>query len=169
VLASGEGAAARLGTATLVAANAGTDTDVFAFAEKAGLVAMICPNESAVQAARGGQALSPAKGNCAVAKRGEPLYLADAAHPALEVLADPGGYDVAGDPIARIGDPLPPVALGIEPDPIFATSVDPVLSDVRNPCQGTACTGSAALPPDPAPPLPPAPPINPARPGQAPI
>ena len=161
VLASGPGAPARLGTETFVAANAGSDTDVFAFAEKAGLVSMICPNESGVGTARGGQALAAPKGNCAIAKRGEPLYLADAAHPPLDLLADPGGFDVAGDPVARIGGPLPPVALGIDSDPIFASSVDPIVGDPRNPCDSpAACAAFAGQPA-----LPPAPPINPARPG----
>lgn len=168
VLASGDGAAAKLGTDTLVAANGGSDTDVFAFAEKAGLVSMICANESGVAAARGGNALNAPQGNCAVAKRGEPLYLADAAHSPLDLLADPGGFDVAGDPVARIGGPLPPVALGLESDPIFASSVDPIVGDPRNPCDSPSACQGGALVPAAAPPPPPAPPINPARPGAPP-
>ncbi len=155
VLASGDGAPARLGTETLLAANAGSDTDVFAFAEKAGMVSMICPSETAVNAARGGQALTPGPGECAVAKRGEPLYTANAVHPPLDLIADPGSYDVAGDPTARIGGPLPPVALGLTPDPIFATSVDPFLGDPRKSCDVGIC-GAAALSA--------APPVNPPRP-----
>ncbi len=168
VLASGDGASARLGTLSLLAANAGSDTDVFAFAEKAGLVSMICPNENAVQAARGDQSLTPGKGNCVVAKRGEPLYLSDATHPPLDLIMDPGGYDVAGDPVARIGGPLPPLALGIEPNPIFASSVGPIVGDPRNPCDSpTACQAGSLMPGVAA--LPPAPPINPPVPGAPPI
>jgi hypothetical protein len=168
VLASGTGAPARIGTATLMAANGGTDTDVFAFAEKAGLVAMVCSNETPVEAARAGEALTPGKGRCAVAKRGEPLYLADAAHPPLELIADNGLYDVAGDPNARIPSPLPPVALGLAPDPIFASSVDPLVGDPRNPCDSPAAcqAGSLAVIPSP---MPPAPPINPPVPGTPPL
>jgi len=170
LLASGEGAAARLGTETLLAANAGSDTDVFAFAEKAGLVSMICSNEGAVGAARGNQALTPGQGNCAVAKRGEPLYLAGAAHPPLDLLADSGDFDIAGDPGLRIGGPLPPVALGILSDPVFASSVDPLVGDPRNPCDSpAACQMGVLTTVRSLPPPAPAPPINPARPGAPPL
>jgi len=160
VLASGDGVAARLGTATLLAANAGSDTDVFAFVEKAGLVSMICPNEGPVQAARGAQALPPDLGGGAVAKRGEPLYLADAAHAPLDLLADPDDYDVAGDPTVRMGEPLPPVALGVPPRPLLDTLIDPLLDDLRDPCD-LGCP--AAGPPPPV-----MPPINTSRPGAPP-
>lgn len=161
VLASGDGGAARLGTATLLAANAGSDTDVFAFVEKAGLVSMICPNESPVQAARLDQVLTPGQGRCVVAKRGEPLYLADAAHPPLDLLADPDSYDVAGDPTARMGEPLPPVALGIAPRPTFTSGIDPLLDDLRDPCD-FGCPSSAPPPVS-------SPPINTPRPGAPPL
>lgn len=164
ILASGDGAPARLGSETLLAARAGTDTDVFAFAEKPGLVSMICPTEGPVQSARNGQTLTAGPGQCAVAKAGEPLYLADATHPPLPMLADPGEYELAGDPVARIGEPLPPVALGVEPSPLFQDVVDPIRSDPRNPCD---MAGSCRAKPAAAPPTF-APPINGPRPGAGP-
>ena len=161
VLASGSGPAAKLGSPSLVAANAGSDTDVFAFAEKAGLVSMICPAEGPVQANQGGQTLTPGPGECAVAKPGEPAYLADASHGPLPLLADGGAVPLAGDPVARIGEPLPPVALGVEPSPLFESVVDPVRSDPRNPCDLAGSCRSKVPPVS-------APPINAPRPGGGP-
>jgi len=166
---SADGIAARIGTDGLLADNAGTDTDVFAFAEKAGLVTMICPNEGSVGAARGAEGLEPGSGKCAVAKRGEPIYLADAAHPPLDLLADTGGYDIAGDPTERIGGPLPPVALGMAPSPIFASSADPIIDDPRAPCDSPALCSSERPPTvQMDPPRVMRPPVNPVRPGSLP-
>ena len=164
VLASGDGPPARLGSETLIAANAGSDTDLFALREKPGLVSMLCPTEGPVSVGQGAQALTPGPGQCAIAKLGEPLYLADANHPPLPMLANPGGVPLLGDPIARIGEPLPPVALGLSPSPLFQSAVDPLRSDPRNPCDtaGSCRAKVPAVPPVAAPP------INAPRPGGGP-
>ena len=164
VLASGDGPPARLGSETLVAANAGSDTDLFALREKPGLVSMLCPKEGPVNAGQGGQALTPGPGQCAIAKLGEPIYLADANHPPLPMLANPGGALLPGNPIARIGEPLPPVALGVAPSPLFQSAVDPLRSDPRNPCDTAgSCQASVPVAPGVV-----APPINGPRPGGGP-
>ncbi|MEZ4216534.1 MAG: hypothetical protein R3E88_08655 [Myxococcota bacterium] len=160
VLDSGDGAPARLGAGALLAANAGGDTDAFAFAEKGGLVSMICPTEGPVTAARGGEALTPGPGDCAVAKAGEPLYPAKAGHDPLELLAQLDGFDPATSPVAMLGRPLPPVALGLGPTTTLATSVDPFGGDPRLPCDSPAQCAAAVTPP-----APPNPPVNPPMPG----
>jgi len=158
LLDSGGGAAARVSTPGLLAANAGTDTDVFAFPEKGGLVSMICPNEGAVRATRAGEALAPAAGDCAVAKRGEALYAAHADHPSLGVLAETGGFDLAGDPTARLGAPLPPVALGLAAGGGLASDIAAFSDDPRLPCDSpSSCETRGAIVPDP--------PTNPPMPG----
>jgi len=160
VLDSGDGAAAKLGAGALFAANSGGDTDAFAFAEKGGLVSMICPTEGPVTAARGAEALTPGPGDCAVAKAGEPLYPAKAGHGPLDLLAQLDGFDPATNPVAVLGRPLPPVALGIEPASTLATSVDPFGGDPRLPCDSPANCPAVAPPP----PIP-DPPVNPPMPG----
>ena len=136
LLASDDSAAGRLGTNSLVAVDAGIDTEVFAFPEKAGLISMICPNEGTVTASRGPQALASSTGGCSVAKAGEALYPARAGHAPLAMLATPQGFQLAGDP----GLPLPPVALGIGPVALFdAGSPGPFSNDPRLPCDGITC------------------------------
>jgi hypothetical protein len=162
VLDSGDGAQARLATNTLLAANAGSDTDIFAFAEKGGLVSMICPTEGAVKAARGGEALTPSAGGCAVAKAGEPLYPAKAGHDPLAMLAHTGGFDPSTSPVVSRGVPLPPVALGLGPVSNLATDVNPFADDPRLPCNAPgACVARLLTVAVVNPPPPVNPPVNP--------
>lgn len=172
VIDAGEaGAPARLATPALEIAEAGADTEIYAFPEKATLVSMVCALEGQVQAAStaGGHA-TVAEGGCAIAKPAEGIYAA-------------GG---AADPLAPVGaaGPPPMPASGTAADHFsgpndvalaaaFALAQAPDLFEAANlitPC-GTAATGAcvaATASGGPTPP-PPNPPSNPPIPGLPPI
>jgi len=82
-------AEAEIATPGLVAARSGRDTEAMVFAEKAGVVSMVCAFEGNVNVARRtdpGQTAVAGTGSCVVSKPREALYGAEATHPRLAVL-----------------------------------------------------------------------------------
>lgn len=158
------GERARIATPGLVAADAGTDTEAFAFGEKVGVVSMVCPwNDAlAVHSAAGPEGIRAGVGSCAIHKPKEPLYVAGATEPRLGVLNDHcSPLPVAGAAAGRFGSPAD-VALGPPPvgaGPLLGPPIDaPFADDPRAPCDDPGACGGAPTPgprPSPFPFIPP--------------
>jgi len=158
-----ESAPARVTTPALEVAAAGTDTEVFAFPEKAYLVSMVCALEGQVRAASvAGESATVAEGGCAIAKPLEGIYAAGGAGSAL---APVGAAGPAGAPRSASGTAADHFA---GPDDVaggarlFAAHTAPSFDldqQLFTACSGAAAAACAASAP------PPNPPSNPPIPG----
>lgn len=116
-------AAGELATPGLVAARSGRDSEAMVFAEKAGVVSMVCSYENDVTVARRTQPSQTAvvgTGGCIVSKPREALYGADASHPRLAVLMQDACETEPALPVAaRFFAPaqvaLGPAVMGVAP------------------------------------------------------
>lgn len=144
-------------TPGLTAAEAGRDTEAFAFPEKAWVVSMICGYEDPVDVARRdepGETAAGAPRSCNVGKPREPIYTAPASDEQLPILAR---ERCAGAPRFPVADRFerPPVALA---PPVAAPPPgSPVLAATADPCGGGAgvgCNAPVNLAPGPVPPAP---------------
>jgi hypothetical protein len=73
-----DGAEARLAVLDARAKLLGNDAEVYVFAEKTGRYAMLCEGDAPLAVDRGDESAVGQPGKCVIAKRREPLYLADA-------------------------------------------------------------------------------------------
>lgn len=165
VLDAGGRTPVRLETPGLAAADAGADVEALVFPEKAWTVSMLCAYDESLAVTRpSGEGARPEAGSCAVSKPGEPLFVADASHPRLAVVADacPLDLELAGLPAGRFGSPAD-VALGPDVAAGPLTSLAPAIAAagggaLRNPCEvGVSCSGPAAGTGSPFPPVGPPP------------
>lgn len=109
-----DGSRARLGVLDARAAVLGNDAEAYVFVEKAGAYAMLCEWDAPLPVSRADENAVARAGECVVAKRREPLYLADAhaqrlGSPALDQCAIPvvwGGPDLHLDPSQVASGPL---------------------------------------------------------------
>jgi hypothetical protein len=86
----------------LVPTRVGSDTEVMVFAEKTGLVSIVCPFEGSLNVGRGadpGRTTAVEAGSCVVSKPGEALFGADATHPRLAVLRQDACETVTALPV----------------------------------------------------------------------
>ncbi len=151
----GAGGSARISTPTLLAYDAGDDTEALVFPEKVAMVSMVCAYDAPVTVTRSavGDSTRADSGQCVVAKPKESLYTAAASHPRLPVIDDDCGAPtpVAGTALDHFGTPAD-VALG--PDVAAAAFAAPSLAPaiagasaangVRTPCDGDTCSGARA-------------------------
>jgi hypothetical protein len=112
------GAPASLSTPGLVLARTGADQDALVFAEKAGVVSMVCAYGQDLEVARRGllptdpaSMLVALSGGCVVGKPREALFRAEASHPQLAVLMRDACEELASVPVAGFFSPSD-VALG---------------------------------------------------------
>lgn len=99
----GAGASAELSTPGLRLARTGRDQDALVFAEKAGVVSMVCAYGDDLRVARRTDpnvALLAPSGSCVVGKPREPLFTAEASHPELAVLMRDACEELAALPVA---------------------------------------------------------------------
>ncbi|MDH3519825.1 MAG: hypothetical protein OEM49_05150 [Myxococcales bacterium] len=87
----------------------GNDVEAYVFAEKVGSYAMLCEWDTPLRVTRGAQQELAAPGNCVIAKKTEPLYVARAHDQRIPALAeqlcaiDPGALAaLAGDPARHL-------------------------------------------------------------------
>ena len=151
--ADGSGESAELATPGLRLARTGPDQDALVFAEKAGVVSMVCAYGGDLDVARRtdpGIHLPAPSGSCVVGKPREALFSAEASHPQLAVLMRDACEELAMTPVAGRFSPES-VGLGagagaVSAPPPLVTALD------RNPgptagCVG-GCTRTAAPPPN---------------------
>lgn len=148
----GAGGSAELDTPGLRVARTSADQDALVFAEKAGVVSMVCAYGSGLDVERRADPtlrLTAPAGGCVVGKPREPLYTAPATHPQLAVLMRDACEELAMTPVAGRFSPddvaLGPAFVGgagAAPPPIATTfgSESLVL-----PCSG-GCGTPAATP-----------------------
>ena len=144
VLDSSQTDRARILTPGLLAYDAGTDTEAFAFPEKAWTVSMVCPWDQSLAVTRvaaGHEGTRPQPADCAIDKPREPLFTSAATHAKLPVIDDlcTPAIPVAAHAASRFASPAD-VALG-PPPPVEAAG--PGLS-IGPPIAGAA--GSQGLP-----------------------
>lgn len=151
---AGAGASAELETPGLRLARTGRDQDALVFAEKAGVVSMVCAYGDDLQVARRTDpsvSLLAPSGSCVVGKPREELFTAEASHPQLAVLMRDACEELAAVPVAGRFSPGD-VALG----PALAgggagggaplPGATPFGSGPAQPCAG-GCTRSGGAPP----------------------
>jgi hypothetical protein len=142
------GAEARLAALDARAAVLGNDAEAYVFAEKAGPYAMLCEWDQPLTVARADESAVAQAGRCVVAKRREPLYLADAhaerlGAPAVDACARDsviGGIDLHLSPTDVAAGPL----LGPWSGPGTPLTLPP-----RSPCDdpGAGCATIIEPPP----------------------
>jgi hypothetical protein len=135
-------APARLSAAGAQGRVAGNDAEGYVLAEKAGQYAILCEWDEPLQVSRGPQTATADPGECVVAKRDEPLYMAPGHAERIAALTDSCNPTFAISPPL---DPLPIVAAG-------PPGEGPELPDVPlfpppGPCDvpGVGCTGGPTL------------------------
>jgi hypothetical protein len=120
----------------------GNDAEGYVLAEKAGQFAMLCEWDEPLQVSRGPQTATADPGECVVAKRDEPLYMAPGHAERIAALTDSCNPDFAISPPL---DPLPIVAAGPPgegpPLPDVSLFPPPIPCDVP----GVGCTGGLGL------------------------
>jgi hypothetical protein len=148
----GSGASAELSTPGLRLAKTGSDQDALVFAEKAGVVSMVCAYGHDLEVARRtdpATMLAALSGGCVVGKPREALFSAEASHPQLAVLMRDACEEVAMVPVAdrfSLSDvALGPAALaaggGAPPPGLPAFGTGPA-----QPCAGGCSRGGPATP-----------------------
>ena len=147
----GAGESAELSTPGLRVARTGSDQDALVFAEKAGIVSMVCNYGNDIEVARRTDPatfLAALAGGCVVGKPREALFTADASHPELAVLMRDACEELAGVPVSGLFSPGS-VALG--PNALAGTGGGapapgpPPFGPVSQPCAG-GCTRSGTTP-----------------------
>jgi hypothetical protein len=145
---------------------AGTDVEGYLFAEKVGPYAMLCEWDEPLAVARGDEREVAEPGNCVIAKKTEPIYVAQAHDERIPVLADqlceidPGALAaLAGDPTRH----LTPADVAA-PGPMAGTgtagfgSSNPMAAGLpeRSPCDvpGSGCNSGFSVLADGPPPVP---------------
>jgi len=141
------GATARLAVLDARAKVLGNDAEAYVFAEKTGAYAMLCEWDAPLSVDRAGESTLAQPGKCVIAKRGEPLYLADAHEERLGTPAQDacalgpviGALDVHLSPADVAAGPLLGPWSGKAGGPEFPS---------RSPCDepGSGCVLGAAAP-----------------------
>ena len=149
----GAGVSAELDTPGLRVARTVGDQDALVFAEKAGVVSMVCAYGSDLDVARRTDPtlhLAAPSGSCVVGKPREALYAAPANHPQLAVLMRDACDELAMTPVAGRFSPgdvaLGPAfagGAGAAPPPVATTFAS---DSLVLPCSG-GCGGVAPPPP----------------------
>jgi hypothetical protein len=134
---------AQIATPGLVAERSGRDTEALVVPEKAWTVSLICPYDAPLASHRRDRAtetIEPGPGQCAVAKPREPLYLAPASHPRIQLASDqcPAPLPLAKNVTDRFGSPAdvaagppgatsfaPPIGSNLDPQTIRTFSDSP--------------------------------------------